>query len=398
MKRVLWLLGCTLLVGAGRQKSSSMKEPWDPPTGAPGLMLHFPYESNYENLPKVGQLSIEPWSGDYWPTFRGGIGFRWNGPYEDRSYDFEPFDLEALKTIDTSNLSPAEKYDIYLGSYDYPLLQYERARTQILKTIEGSDQFDPDFSIPRWEGLCHAWAPATIGFMSPKDIRVVNPDGIEVTFGASDIKALLTYFLHADGPALGEPSRRAKTFFLGRRCNDDFGKLRQKLRSGDITHQEFEDRVSSLECRDVNAGAFHIVLTNQIALKDEGFIVDVTRDAEVWNQAIFRFETTELASRTGDQISERASEGTVKEVIVETSMGYITEIPHSLTRPKPERGYATKTYRYILELDEKNLIIGGEWLQEQRPDFMWKQTIPDFYGYFHHLDDLYQESIKDIEP
>ena len=88
---------------------------------------------------------------------------------------------------------------------------------------------------------------------------------------------------------------------------------------------ELEGKLNRNECKDTNAGAFHIVIANQIAHMDEGFIVDVTRDAEVWNQAVQGFDVKEIETK---EPSAGSAEGTVKEVVVEqkctTLLKYIT--------------------------------------------------------------------------
>src|SRR5574343_122515 len=59
-------------------------------------------------------------------------------------------------------LSPAEKYDLYIGRTDFPLTNYELKRTGI-RTKK---------NIPEWEGICHYWAPASYLFDEPGPITV----------------------------------------------------------------------------------------------------------------------------------------------------------------------------------------------------------------------------------
>ena len=347
------------------------------------------YKKNFYELPLTGKLETTPWSGDYWPTHKGGITFRWNDSdtyWEQDNYSYDLMtSVDAKGLISTESLSPAEKYDLFIGNYDFPLTKHERKRTKILKTIEDSSEYDPDFEIPSWEGLCHAWAPATLAYSNPKPVTLKNKDGIEVAFGSSDIKALLTYFLHYD--------KSAANFFLGGRCNTDFEKLRSDLRSGEITEEEFEAQMNSPKCRDTNAGAFHMVITNQIALLNEGFIVDVTRDLEVWNQPVHGFDSKILKEFNG--ASEGAARGTVKEVEILTQMYYTVEIDQEWTMVTPNyNSESSKSYHYRVELNMFNEIIGGEWIGSERPDFLWKQTIPKFSGFFKDLEKIYNESVK----
>ncbi|MBF0300573.1 MAG: hypothetical protein HQK51_17800 [Oligoflexia bacterium] len=344
------------------------------------------YNRVLNQLPVSGKLSNLPWSDDYWPTYRGGISFRWNqkGENEVKKYGYELLNSNKISnSLDTSKLSPSEKYDLFIGRYDFPLTKQERERTSILATIPGSTDYDKNFEIPRWEGLCHAWAPATMQFNNPKPITVVNKDGISIKFGSSDLKALLTYFLH---------STKSKTYFLGSRCELSFDELKTKVANGEMSEEEMYEQMNSPECADTNAGAFHIALVNQIGLKNEGFVVDVTRDAEVWNQPVYAFRTKIISTSEGS--SEGAAPNTVKEVTVETEMDYISEIKQTWNYIESHNSVETKIYKYRLELNAEGKIIGGEWLDENRLDFIWKSDRPDFQGFFAPLKDLYEKATK----
>ena len=83
-------------------------------------------------------------------------------------------------------LSPAEKYDIFMGKFSYPTVKFEWARTSA--------------SHPQWYGLCHGWAPAAIVYDEPNPVTLTGPSGVKVPFGSSDVKALLTHFLANYGP------------------------------------------------------------------------------------------------------------------------------------------------------------------------------------------------------
>ena len=54
-----------------------------------------------------------------------------------------------------------------------------------------------------------------------------------------------------------------------------------------------------------------ILLCKSIGLKDESFIIDITRDQEVWNQAIQSYSSEILEGFDG--ASEGTAPGTVKE-------------------------------------------------------------------------------------
>ena len=418
----LCLLSC-LSVACDHQDDSSLSEAWNPQNDPKILDMsqmgaRQGYTTDFSRLPLNVSLSVEPWSGDYWATFRGGISLRWNvgegSVYDMADKEVEPlyaYDIlagkEALSSVDIASLSPAEKYDIYTGAYDFTLTRYERSRTRVMQTVASDPAYNPEFEIPRWEGLCHAWAPATIQYKAPKPVTLTNADGIEIPFGASDIKALLTYNLHVNETG-------AETKILGLRCELDVEDLKEQFNAGDLSfseyRQQYRQRLASSPCADTNAGAFHVVLANQIGLLDEGFVVDITRDSEVWNQSVSAFSSDILERKAGARA--KSAEGTVETVLVRTKMTYTNEVDFSWTgelksydNPRGE-----KIYYYYLELDAQGQIIGGEWAnvedvdpdadfedldeKDDRPDFLWKMSPGDFVGFFGPLREIYEASVK----
>ncbi len=254
-----------------------------------------------------------------------------------------------------------------------------------MKTVPGSEEYDPSYSIPKWEGLCHAWAPATYLYENPAPVTLKGALGHEITFASSDIKALLVYFLHLEGDSM-------RTDFLGSRCNFDFAHLKKQLEEGKIKPYQYKKQLNSRNCKDTNPGAFHIVLANQISLLDESFVVDITRDAEVWNQPVVGYRSKII--KISDKVHREAAPGTVEEVLVETVMDYIEEVPQSFERKKSPESIVSETYTYTLELDKKGRIIGGEWKSYARPDFIWKVGKPKFKGFFKDLEKIYRKSIS----
>lgn len=377
----------------GPQSHSLPEEAWHP-SNDPLIMAVSPSDLNpytfaFAELPLEGQLPTLPWSDDYWPSYRGGISYRWHqslvlSDQERYAYPLKAF--EELTPEEISVLSPAEKYDLFWGRSDYPLTNSERYRTGIMKTVVGSPEYSEGHSIPTWWGLCHAWAPASLLFTEPGPVTLLNPQGIEVAFGSSDVKALLTYFLHA-WPA---PSIQ----FLGLRCDLDFAALKRELDAGTLSLDAYNAAVEGLACRDTNAGAFHLVLANQIARLGQGFIADVTRDEQVWNQSVHSYESRIVAE--SDTVTPGAAAGTVKEITVETTMHYTEEVSAAWQpQPKPLRP-GVKNYAYVVELDAGGFIVGGRWISSERPDFLWKQTLPAFSGYFEPLGRIYEAATSTV--
>lgn len=354
-----------VLSACGRTLPSSSKhrlsEAWDP-INDPSEMQTV-YKMQLGELPTDGIIDVMPWSDSYWPSREAGIASRWNSGQQVDHFKYKPYPLRKLRKMsreELSELSPAEKYDIFVGNYDYDLVKYERQRTS------------PDDE--GWFGLCHGWAPASLNFIEPAPINLINGDGIAIPFGSSDIKALLTFveqFSETEGLAQS----------LGGRCDIDISK--------------YPERATNPECRDVNPGSLHIVLANQIGLLKQGFVADVYRDIQVWNQPIFGFTSRIVATST--DVYASAAPGTASIATVETTIRYILEKGPDWERlPVAEYPDQVKErfLKYTLELDADGKIIGGEWVEGERPDFLWKQEKPTFSGYFEQLKTIYEESIK----
>lgn len=299
-------------------------------------------------LPQKGEVKNgeKYWSGDYWALNKGNINYRWNSPFQE-TWDYSSPTREELVTMmpeQIAELSASEKLDIYLGRYDYPLKE---------EVYSYSNRNAAD-----WEGICNGWAPASMNHNEPTPKTVINPDGVEVRFGSSDIKALLSYyyaFIH----------RVQDTHQLGRRCPRSNGWFNWNA-----------------DCQnDLDAGAFHIVLANKVGMKNESFMVDIERYKEVWNHPVLSY-----VSRIEGE-SEADSEsipGTTKYLKLRTKVTYVDESDANSWDPvrgTPNQKTVTREYTYLLYLNLKNEIIGGKWMSSDRPDFLWTMgPAPKFLG------------------
>jgi hypothetical protein len=329
------------------------------------LRLDAQYTRRFSELPKEANLEVQPWSDSYWPTYKGGIAYRWQTSETPFSYEnLTPEAISKLSVEQLQKLSPAEKFDIYRSDYSLSTVSAERSRTS------------PEAE--NWEGLCHGWAPAAYLYAEPHPVTLRNAEGLSIPFGSADIKALLTYFV-------AEYSNY-RVRFLGTRCNVDLT---------DVANGEIPS-----ECRDINAGAFHVVIANQLGLLRQSFVADVTRDLEVWNQPVHSFKTTVLSEHRG--ASPGAAPGTTREISLRTVMGYTVEI-QPLWEPVVNSLLQSNDYReynYRVEINRNGDIIGGEWLSEEedRPDFLWIQDAGQFYGMFISLKEIYEASLAVPHP
>ncbi|MBC7690715.1 MAG: hypothetical protein H7222_03025 [Methylotenera sp.] len=452
------------------------------------------FEYNISRLPVSGMISNDkmPWSDDYWPGQNGGISFRWADPAQvalsdadtaaSRQQMFEyrlysKAELSVMSDAQLLTLSPAEKYDILMGRYDYPTVKGERTRNSP--------------KMASWEGICHGWVPAAINHVEPRPVSLKNADGITVSFGTSDVNALLSYYygVPAYDFARGErwvghygdsiqyldtvdateagkwvditdatPAVR-DNYLLGRdqllekvrdgkMCMDDnylrTNYIVQKFipsdpvmkttyaacRGSDVkcktamieyvmtnkkvdaqnscsfTAQEkllFNNlndvaqmglRVQSrglignifggrIGIQDVNAGAFHVLITNMIGLRNQAFAANINlqlRNSQVWNQPVVGFEMKfGPASKTEREVEIEVSY--VKEVV-----GHFNPIVGT-----KDQKIAKDKFKYKLSLDAQGNITGGTWLKRAgHPNFAWFEKSQAFRGYWSKLNEVYQ--------
>lgn len=256
-----------LLAACGSANSTSdTQETWDRSNDP--WNLDASYERRLANLPITGSTAITPWSDTYWPDRQGGIANRWaagtGAPWGQALLSYQQ--VATLTANQLAGLSPAEKYDIFIGRFDYPVTIGELNRTQP--------------SAPGWAGVCHGWAPAAINYYEPKPVTLTSANGIN------------------------------------------------------------------------------------------------------------KFDARILQVRSG--ASPGAAFGTVQEVEVEATMGYVVETAPNWQQVGGQQ--ATKTYRYRLELAADGAIIGGEWNGADRPDFLWTMA-PTNYFQMTGLLAIYQASI-----
>ena len=331
---------------------TAMGAPWDY-FNDPFRMNH-KFESRYEKLPLTGKLENprKGWPAHHWANNLGGIAHRWSAGTP-QNFSYRPYALHELRRLDSNlidELSPAEKYDIYRGNYSYPLT----------KTV--LQNLSPDES--DWHGICHGVAPASLNHEEPQTVSLINRDGIRITFYSSDVAALLSYFY-------AEVSN-SYTVLVGSRCNRD------NLES-----------TQSKSCDDINPGSFHIILTNRLGMEGESFIADIDRRSEVWNHVAVNYTMSEMSE---EPVSQNAAPGTFKRIRVEAIVTYAAAIaPKFQSVIGTENAeYAENTYEYLLDLNLEGKIIGGEWISDKRPDFVWIQGKSSFLKEWYALNDIYR--------
>jgi hypothetical protein len=326
--------------------------------------------SDFAQLPLSGKLNDDrlAWSESFWPSNKGGIAYRWNSP-NPTPFKYKLLskqEVQSMSLEQLSELSPAELYDLAGGDYKYTLTK------KVLGTFNTKDLW--------WEGICHGWALAAVHYPEPDKNIVTNKDGIQIPFGSSDVKALLA--MHDAFNSKGSYS------MVGGRCKVPGKVPGEAFPEDGIVPEPSISGQNDVNCKDTNAGAFHVVITNMIGRLSQGFVADVDRYMDVWNQPVFAYDSkivselpvsnTDLKNGInrkiqvktkmiyGDELefysAEEASKGTV---------GFVSKEPVTGTAAQT---FGEKDYEYVLELDFKDRVVGGEWISNTRPDFLWSKT------------------------
>lgn len=246
-----------------KQEPSGKDDAWGP-SDSPNIFTSDLVFSVAE-LPLTGQAASAPWAGSYWPVYQDAINYRWDGANSESP---------AAKYGRAFNVTGVE--DAVSQNHG---IESQRSRTSCTTDAQCDSKIGEKCSIrpgqssgrciPTWFGLCHAWAPAAI--MVPEPKYPVTRNG--VTFKVQDIKALVT---------LAYNSVNSK--FVSLRCNRD--------ESSNAIHFDEYGRPTAPECRDTNAGTYHVLLTNYLGLRGLSFVEDRTYDDEVWNQPLRAYRIT----------------------------------------------------------------------------------------------------------
>jgi hypothetical protein len=365
-----------------------------------------------------GQAKLVPWPDSFWPMMQDGYNWRWqinSQTPQDQPSPVELYDqafnnwrprrgFEAFMRL-RPFVSPGEAYDPEYYREIGPAAAWAHFvggnfRARSLTTSPGGFEMrvdrnkdgvvDRDLNddgevneadgwggLEDWYGHCHAWAPAALSLPEPQHGVVYR----SVRFEVGDIKALINATFES-----------GRSVFLGGRCEereverDEYGRIAQYL----------------AECRDTNAGSFHIVLLNWMGIRGQSFVADVTDDYQVWNQPLHSYHITsqrevplkealKLLRRSDPQASLEGNvrypynEQAVKFVHVQLELNYVREDwdGPSVKPYGSDPQYVEKlNYEYLLEIDQQGKIIGGEWIQQwdaeektfkpgPHPDFLW---------------------------
>jgi hypothetical protein len=417
--------------------ASSFADGWNSLNDPRNMSDHYTYRFN--QLPMTGAVDANhmPWSDNYWESDWGGISLRWNTltvaqrdpdlfeyrtVNRDALFQYSPPSLAQLRSMSRDellNLSPAEKYDILMGRYDYPTVMSERQRT------------DP--GMRDWQGICHGWVPAAINEKEPQPMDMPNADGIIIPFASSDIKGLLSYYYGVTGYQFARGARKVvrngsflqylnsvdgtdSPSWINLDANATVWSNRLRVTPTNSTDSapcanpsfwasygsmencivaySFQSTVDDFNLvgqvgarnsgGDPNAGAFFIVMANQLGLEHAAFAANLNRSGhgnQIWNQPVSGYNTTM------DYDHRDGLGGTVG---LTTTLFFVSEIPqtYGAVVGTPAQRIEKMVFSYELTLDQNGNVTDGSWSSRLHPSFLWKHGKLPIQGYFSKLLEL----------
>lgn len=310
-------------------------------------------ETKIELLPQSFELSNLIGSEWIWPFKEGGILNRWslkNPKSPKEKYSFEFFSFENLKNVDLSQLSPPEKFDLFLGNSNWSFSKFiKKSQNNLLES-----EFKTEL----------AFSETILKFKDPRSLVLEGKTNLNIPFGSSDIGALLFASILFD--------EKSNYKIIGSPCKITLNK----------------ENVA--QCEGINPGSFHILLSNFIGLQDKGIILDLKRDKKTELRPVVGYVSNFQAIE--GPISKMASKKTKRELLVTTFIKFVRP-----RMPRWSQDYSSNTrgfesYNYTLELDNENNIVGGRWISFNRPDFMAMVRSTKFQENFKEIESIYIKS------
>jgi hypothetical protein len=312
---------------------------------------------------RQARISYELWSGYFWPNFRGGLGYRHTDPSFPRDNWAAARDYVTRRPSTQAGvfyLSPSEKYDTIMGVSPEENGSLTRHQWRM-----GEAEHRSTGTVATWQGICNGWAAAAVNFPNPvRSITFPTRQG-PITLTPDDVRALgsLLYF-----------NGKFESVYAGFRCN---------------TNEPDTDRLGRVltpECFDVNPADWHLIATQHLGQLRQPFIMDAMNSSQVWNKPVvgYSFNYFDIGNNNTSQdfrqvlrpISEAARyrRGPHRGPRTAWVVGVSMDVTHMDGTGPGESSAQTKVVRYIydLELDAQYRIIGGEWISEAHPDFLWR--------------------------
>lgn len=288
-----------------------------------------------------------PWAGNYFPMTKGGIAHRWADPPPQDAKRKEQWlkqtDLGALSREEINRLSPAEKYDLWVGDKDLSVTRHELNHRGPLRPTP----------VKGWEGFCNGVRCAGINLPEPTSpITVKNPNGIEITFQPADLKALAgaSYFYVENYAQIGAPSGKG------------------------------------LAEAQPNPAVFDVALRAYLANNKKAFVIDSNLGPEIWNESVIGYKREVKRAAVSSLWRRFMSPGVHSVVRVNIQLETLGEVSignsNKPTKSAVADGKMMKVTQlsYLLYLDKNGRTIDGRWengllgSSQRGVDFAWFGT------------------------
>jgi hypothetical protein len=343
---------------------------------------------NLSSLPESGTADHIYWSDSNWPSYLGGISWRWNDPSAarlDKRPEITRKQVEHMSMVERAKLSPAEKYDAFMGWFG-------AGSTDWASRLEFLADEEP------WAGICGGWSSAVINFAEPAPVTVRGPSGIEIPFGSSDVKALLS--MHMENGVLAGELGVERGFEIP--DIDDATEVFAELMLG--VGKDCDISEDPATCEDVSPAMFHLTLANIVGIAHDGFVLDVKTDKRRYYQPVYSFKAEKQAqTKHGDTVTIRYNtEVTTAVDLAEKAFtgdfDYSNPNNFSFTVPRFEpnisgghNAMTTRVFSYELTISRGGDIVSSKWLSTERPDSFFKmKKIDAFKGHFRGLAEIYR--------
>ena len=227
-----------------------------------------------------------------------------------------------------------------------PMEKYDAVTTQRPLAYAWEVAASRSYSNIGWAGHCNGISSA--GVMMEEPVRQVYYKN--VLFNPIDVKALLTEMWQGSG------------YIVGDRCDKKA-----------ITYDQY-GRINEAECRDVNPATFHIAVTNYIGLFGKAIIGDKDPSDAVWNYPIKSYNVLDKKWLTKYEANYMIRNYNDVYVYNSEAVDFVY-IKNEVTF----LNFNPINYEYVLELDQKGKILGGEWVNDSKknhPDFLWRPQDP----------------------
>jgi len=265
--------------------------------------------------------------------------------------------------------------------------------------------------VPGWMGICHGWAIAA--FMEKRPLRPVSVRAADgktiIKFLPDDLKALASiYWANA----------QFNNHMVGYRC-------KQAWSLSQLPHDFETGLILDYSCFGINPGSFHLVFANQIGIRKRNLVFEPKISTQIWNQPVIGYSSfyyNPINNKTGtldesmitiqearrwnvpilNFMTSNMTDTTTKFLVgVNTTVYYKFEInPDHKKFDTPDHDKKV-SYMYVLQLDANQNIIGGEWMVNEHPHYVYSaiedyqtdedKLVPSWYGSPEYLND-----VKDI--